>query len=143
MESLLTVYFFTFLFFEFFLLLLVNIYVVSGISIDSSRVGSLRSPIIVMVANTKTVLASTKQKIAPSWLFLLLQNQPMLWEKKRLEQVQWTLANPNSLGQEPIQISEKVGLVKVKAYAMTTITQIYARAFSRDDHYPNKASVRF
>ena len=33
----------------------------------------------------------------------------------KIYHVQWTLANPNSLGPEPIQISEIFGLVKATA----------------------------
>ena len=36
--------------------------------------------------------------------------------------VQWTLANPNSLGPEPIQISEIFGLVKATAATCVIVT---------------------
>ena len=39
--------------------------------------------------------------------------------------VQWTLANPNSLGPEPIQISEIFGLVKATAATCVIVTTPY------------------
>ena len=39
--------------------------------------------------------------------------------------VQWTLANPNSLGPEPIQISEIFGLVKATAAMCVIVTAPY------------------
>ena len=39
--------------------------------------------------------------------------------------VQWTLANPNSLGPEPIQISEIFGLVKATAATCVIVTAPY------------------
>ena len=41
------------------------------------------------------------------------------------EVVQWTLANPNSLGPEPIQISEIFGLVKATAATCVIVTAPY------------------
>ena len=43
----------------------------------------------------------------------------------RADQVQWTLANPNSLGPEPIQISEIFGLVKATAATCVIVTAPY------------------
>ena len=42
--------------------------------------------------------------------------------------VQWTLANPNSLGPEPIQISEIFGLVKAAAATCVIVTAPYLRS---------------
>ena len=39
--------------------------------------------------------------------------------------LQWTLANPNSLGPEPIQISEIFGLVKATAATCVIVTTPY------------------
>ena len=39
--------------------------------------------------------------------------------------VQWTLANPNSLGPEPIQISEIFGLVKATTATCVIVTVPY------------------
>ena len=39
--------------------------------------------------------------------------------------IQWTLANPNSLGPEPIQISEIFGLVKATAATCVIVTTPY------------------
>ena len=39
--------------------------------------------------------------------------------------LQWTLANPNSLGPEPIQISEIFGLVKAAAATCVIVTAPY------------------
>ena len=39
--------------------------------------------------------------------------------------IQWTLANPNSLGPEPIQISEIFGLVKATAAMCVIVTAPY------------------
>ena len=39
--------------------------------------------------------------------------------------LQWTLANPNSLGPEPIQISEIFGLVKATAATCVIVTAPY------------------
>ena len=45
--------------------------------------------------------------------------------RKRSTVVQWTLANPNSLGPEPIQISEIFGLVKATAATCVIVTAPY------------------
>ena len=54
----------------------------------------------------------------------MLPNMPYMHSK-----LQWTLANPNSLGPEPIQISEIFGLVKATAamcvIVITPITRIF------------------
>ena len=42
-----------------------------------------------------------------------------------LSRLQWTLANPNSLGPEPIQISEIFGLVKATAATCVIVTAPY------------------
>ena len=42
--------------------------------------------------------------------------------------MQWTLANLNSLGPEPIQISEIVGLVKATAATCVIVTAPYLRS---------------
>ena len=42
-----------------------------------------------------------------------------------IKQLQWTLANPNSLGPEPIQISEIFGLVKATAATCVIVTAPY------------------
>ena len=42
--------------------------------------------------------------------------------------MQWTLANPNSLGPEPIQISEIFGLVKATAATCVIVTAPYLRS---------------
>ena len=39
--------------------------------------------------------------------------------------LQWTLTNPNSLGPEPIQISEIFGLVKATAATCVIVTAPY------------------
>ena len=39
--------------------------------------------------------------------------------------IQWTLANPNSLGPEPIQISEIFGLMKATAATCVIVTAPY------------------
>ena len=43
----------------------------------------------------------------------------------KVSNVQWTLANPNSLGPEPIQISEIFGLVKATAATCVIVTAPY------------------
>ena len=48
------------------------------------------------------------------------------WDERSLA-VQWTLANPNSLGPEPIQISEIFGLVKATAATCVIVTAPYLR----------------
>ena len=65
-----------------------------------------------------TLSYSLKIEQDTTWL-LFLSGQKVL---------QWTLANPNSLGPEPIQISEIFGLVKATAATCVIVTAPYLQS---------------
>ena len=77
------------------------------------------------MASNQPVVASNQHlswPLAGNWLVRIFVGK----HKYGSEQVvQWTLANPNSLGPEPIQISEIFGLVKATAATCVIVTTPY------------------
>ena len=55
----------------------------------------------------------------------LATSKKIWWFLEPRNGIQWTLANPNSLGPEPIQISEIFGLVKATAAMCVIVTAPY------------------